>query len=134
MEREKLMPKVLFIRVSAETYDENQVPKTWPLLFNTVWPDADLEGVADPKTLVRKLVGDRKRGALELAREFADLASFETLPDGADKALLRQKAQELETALHALEESLGNRDVRGASASCDALESALDAVEIALRK
>jgi hypothetical protein len=127
------MPKTLFIRVKAETYDEREVPRTWPVLYNAVWPDKDLEGVNSLKKLARELAPDRAHGALELAQGFVELVRFGDLPEGADKTALRAKAGALESLLQSLDEALGNRDVQAASTACDGVEAALDAVESALR-
>ena len=35
------MGKILQIRVSAWTYNEDDVPRTWPRLCSAVWPELD---------------------------------------------------------------------------------------------
>lgn len=126
------MPRILFIRVSAATYDEKDVPRTWPMLFAFVWPDKDLEGVDSAAKLARKLAPERSRGALELAVAFAERVRFGDMDDKAKKALA-DKAEKLESLKRELDEALGNRDVKKAEGLCTDLENTLDEAEKVMR-
>lgn len=126
------MPRFLFIRVSASTYDEKDVPKTWPMLYATVWPDKDLEGVDSPKKLARKLAPSREKGVLELSDAFVEHVRFAEIGASARTAL-KTHADKLEGLRKELDEALGNRDVKKADALCASLEDALDDAENSLR-
>lgn len=126
------MPRILFIRVSASTYDEKDVPRTWPMLYAAVWPDKDLEGVDSPKKLARKLAPAREKGALELAEAFAEHARFGDM-DAKARQALKDSAGRLEDIRKDLDAALGDRDVKKAEALCSALENALDDAESAMR-
>lgn len=56
------MGKILQIRVTAWTYKEEDVPKTWPNLVNLVWPTQPYSG--------------EKRGVLELISALDTNLSF----------------------------------------------------------
>ena len=126
------MPRILFIRVSASTYDEKDVPKTWPLLYATVWPDEDLAGEDSPKKLARKLAPSREKGVLELAEAVAEYVRFGD-NGGKAKDALKTEGEKLETLRRDLDDALGNRDVKKAESLCTALENALDDAESAMR-
>lgn len=126
------MPRILFIRVSAATYDEKDVPKTWPLLYAAVWPDAGLAGEHSPAKLARKLIPAPERGVLELLDALVEHARFAELSDNARKVLV-PATERLESLRHELDEALGNRDVKKAESLCVSIENALDDAESAMR-
>lgn len=126
------MSRVLFIRVSAKTYDEADVPKSWPMLYAALWPDSSLAGVDSPAKLARKLVPANDRGVLELADGIVEYVHFGAIP--AERAAgLKPGANTLEKLRRELDEALGNRDVARAQKLCDNIEEALDGLERALR-
>ena len=49
------MGRILFIRVSAVTFDEKDVIKAWPTLCAVVWPDPELENINSTRKIVRTL-------------------------------------------------------------------------------
>lgn len=126
------MPRILFIRVSASTYDEKDVPKTWPRLYAAVWPDKDLEGVDSVKQLARKLAPARDRGVLELAQAVAEYVRFGD-SDAKVGDALKAEAEKLESLRSGLDDALGDRDLKKAESLCAAIENTLDDAESALR-
>lgn len=126
------MGRILFIRVSAETYDEKDVLKAWPRLYAAIWPDAGADGSASPEKITRALLPDPKRGVLQLADAFVEYAHFGEAPEAGRKAL-REAADTVERLRAELDEALGNRDAQKAFGLTNALEDALDAAEKAAR-
>ena len=108
------MGKLLQIRVSAWTYDEDAVLRAWPKLAQLAWP--------------RPLYPGEKRGVLELAGALANGLNFEdwgkTLPD-----TLQQKIHSAGALKEALEQALSNWEPRDANRLSDQLEDTLSALE-----
>ncbi|MDL2316083.1 hypothetical protein LJC59_03265 [Desulfovibrio sp. OttesenSCG-928-A18] len=123
----------LFIRVSAVTYDEKEVPRSWPLLFMAVWPDPGLDGFSSPAKLARKLVPAANRGVLELARAVDDFAHYGDVPE-AGRAKIEAAAEKLRALLEKLDAALGDRDVQGAHKLCAQIEDALDEAETIMQE
>ena len=89
------MGKLLQIRVSAWSFDEDEVEKTWPALWKLVWGEG---GDAIPK-----------KGVMELAQAVFDAVRAGLIPsDKADP--LREKAEEAEDLRLKIETALGARD------------------------
>lgn len=126
------MGRILFIRVSAETYDEKDVLRAWPRLYASVWPDSGVDGSDAPKKILRALTPDPKRGALQLADAVMEHVRFGALPE-AGRKVLQESADTLERLRAVLDEALGDRDVQKASGLLNAIEDALDAAEMAAR-
>ena len=126
-----IVSRVLFLRVCAQTYDEGDVPKNWPMLYMTVWPDSELAGVKSPAKLARNLFPAREHGVLELADALVDFVRYGDAPEHA--ALLKSGAEKLEGLREELDAVLGNRNVRDAQKLCDAIEETLNDMEKALR-
>ena len=122
------MGRILFIRVSAETYDEKDVIKAWPTLYAMVWPDVGLDGSGTPGKITRGLMPDSLRGALQLADAFVEHVHFENMP-ATVRTALGEPAKILERLRWDLDEALGNRDVWLASKLITAIEDALDDAE-----
>ncbi len=61
------MGRLLFIRVSAVTYDENKVSGVWPKLHAMVWPDPYGKSAGSPTVPVRAAMGASERGVMGLA-------------------------------------------------------------------
>jgi hypothetical protein len=129
------MGHILFIRVSAETYDEKEVIRAWPKLYAMLWPDAyaGADASASPEKIIRALLPDSRRGVLQLVDTFVDYAHFGNMPAAARSAL-GGPAQKLERLRADLSEALGNRDVQTASRLTDAIEDALDEAEKVARE
>jgi hypothetical protein len=125
------MSRVLFLRVSAKTYDETEVPATWPMLYAAVWPDGELAWEDSPAKLARGLAPRYDHGVLELADALVEAARF---ADASDRlSSLKNGAQTLERLRGELDDALGDRNVAGAQKLCDAIEEALDGLEKTLR-
>lgn len=122
------MAQNLFIRVMAQTYDENDVPKTWPSVFAAVWPEPGVESADSARARARLLIPAPHKGVLELVDGFSDYAHYGDMPQDRRKRIVpvADKAAELKREL---EEALGNRDVHTAHALCSAIEESLDEAE-----
>ncbi|QGY41514.1 hypothetical protein GM415_15770 [Pseudodesulfovibrio cashew] len=107
------MGRLLQIRVSAWTFSEDEVRKSWPSLWKLAWQDSD----AIPK-----------KGVLELAKAVFDAVRAGLIPkDKADK--LRAKADEAEDLRFEIEGALAARDPKGADRLSYQLEDRLDELE-----
>ncbi|MDL2207263.1 hypothetical protein LJB82_00900 [Desulfovibrio sp. OttesenSCG-928-M16] len=127
------MGRILFIRVCAETYDEKDVPKTWPMTFALIWPEPMLDAADAPAKVAAKLTPGRKRGVLELLDAFVEHVRFADLPS-AKKSALQGHANRLEALRQQLDAALGNRDAGKAHALTNDIEDALDETEKAVRE
>jgi len=109
--------KVLQIRVSAWTYDEDEVVQTWPSLCALVWPQLDQWG---PVGL--------KRGVTELAGFLTDALRFSDLPEDVKKAL-QPGAAKVAAVLEEMRQALADWDPRRANILSNVLEDALSELE-----
>jgi len=108
------MGKLLQIRVSAWTFSEDEVQKTWPGLWDLVWGEG---GDAIPK-----------KGVLELAQAVFDAVRAGLI--SSEKAeLLREKAEEAEDLRFKIEAALAARDPKGADKLTYDLEDCLDSLQ-----
>jgi hypothetical protein len=108
------MGKILQIRVSAWTFSEDEVRKTWPSLWAVVWGDG---GDAVPK-----------KGVLELAQAVFDAVRAGLVAEKIRDAL-RDKAEEAESLRLKLEDALAARQPKEADTLSYTLEDCLDALE-----
>lgn len=127
------MGRILFIRVSAETYDEKDVLKTWPKLYASVWPDPGVDAEDSPSKITRKMIPARERGVLELVDGFVEYVRFGDMSEMTRKGL-QSGADKLERLRGELDEALGNRDVQNASSLTNTIEDTLDEAEKAARE
>ena len=111
------MGRILQIRVSAWTYDEDEVVQAWPKLCALVWSQLDKWGPAN-----------MKRGVTELAGYLPDALRFSDVPDTQKKAL-RPGVEKVASTLGAMRAALADWDPRRANALSDALEEALFELE-----
>lgn len=111
------MGRILQIRVSAWTYDEDEVVEAWPRLCALVWSQLDKWGPAN-----------MKRGVTELAGYLLDALRFSDLPEDVKKAL-RPGAEKVAAILEDMRSALADWDPRRANQLSDALEDALFALE-----
>ena len=111
------MGKVLQIRVSAWTYDEEEVVEAWPRLCVLVWSQLDKWGP----------VG-MKRGVAELAEYLPDALRFSDLPEEVKK-MLRPGTEKVSAVLNEMRSALASWDPRRANTLSDALEEALSELE-----
>lgn len=116
------MGKVLQIRVSAWTYNEDEVVKMWPNLSAVVWPEADQWSPPGGA-----------RGVAELAEALPDVLRFGDLPDHV-RAVLQDTVPNVALHLATMRQALGDWEPRGANAASDDLEAALSVAETALRE
>jgi hypothetical protein len=134
--------KILDIRVTARTYSEDDVAKTWPRLALLAWPEwsaglgmdrvsDSLPGYSPGISLAEKALGTRKHGVMELAQALPDLLKFCGLPDNFVKAL-EEPVSLVERLRRELEAALGDWDTKSALALTFKLEDALGAAERSL--
>lgn len=107
------MGRLLQIRVSAWTFSEDDVEKTWPRLWNLVWPE--------PKVIPYK-------GVMELTEAVFDGARAGLLTKEVREAL-GEKADQAEALRQEIETALVDRDPRKADKLTYELEDCLDALE-----
>lgn len=113
------MGKLLQVRVSAWTYSEDEVQKTWPKLWKLIWGEG---GDAVPD-----------KGVLELAGAVYDAVRAGLIDkDKADA--LRVKADEADRLKHAIEDALAARLPKEADKLTYEIEDCLDALEDIARK
>lgn len=113
------MGKCLQIRVSAWTFSEDEVEKTWPNLWKLIW---DESGHAIPK-----------KGVLELVRDTYDAARVGLIDSKAAEAL-KEKSEEADKLSHDLEQALNDRNPKEADKLSYEIEDCLDALEDIARK
>lgn len=111
------MGRVLQIRVSAWTYDEDEVTAAWPRLCALVWSQLDSWG---PPNM--------KRGVTELAGYLLDALRFSDVSEAQKKAL-RPGAEKVAALLEEMRSALADWDPRRANTLSDALEDALTELE-----
>ena len=111
------MGRILQIRVSAWTYDEDEVLQAWPKLCAFVWSQLDQWGPAG-----------MKRGVTELAGYLPDALRFSELPDDVKRALL-PGVKNVAAILEDMRKALADWDPRKANTLSDALEEALSELE-----
>ena len=122
------MGRILFIRVSAVTYDEKDVPKAWPKLCAAVWPEPGVAGAGSPAAEVRKGMGTPVRGVLELVDALADFMQFGDMSE-AQKAALERPVSSLREMRQKLDDALGNRNAQEAHTLANSIEDMLDEAE-----
>ena len=111
------MGRILQIRVSAWTYDEDEVLQAWPKLCALVWSQLDHWGPAG-----------MKRGVTELAGYLPDALRFSELPDDVKRTLL-PGVKKVAAILEDMRKALADWEPRRANALSDALEEALFELE-----
>ena len=111
------MGRILQIRVSAWTYDEDEVTQAWPKLCALVWSQLDQWGP----------VG-MKRGVTELAGYLPDALRFSDIPED-QKKLLRPGTEKVASVLEAMRSALADWDPRRANVLSSELEDALSELE-----
>lgn len=111
------MGKILQIRVSAWTYDEDEVSCAWPRLTALVWPERDAWAPAGSK-----------HGVMELAKALPDVARFGNWSEATRQAL----KQGIDTAYALsgkIDTALADWQPALANSLSDQLEDALTALE-----
>lgn len=111
------MGKILQIRVSAWTYDEDDVPRAWPRICAAVWPEQEKWAP----------VGGR-HGVMELAAALPDVVRFGAWPDEL-KTRTADAVRAVEKVRTGLEQALADWKPEEANRFSDALEEALTALE-----
>lgn len=111
------MGKILQIRVSAWTWDEDLVPKAWPRLSELAFSVP---------------LKHEKHGVLEMVQSLGDGLQFMKWPEERRKALTPgiEKCVDIKRRL---EGALANWNPREANILSDELENELDRLEIAFR-
>lgn len=108
------MGKLLQIRVSAWTFSEGEVEKTWPSLWKLIWGDG---GDAVPK-----------KGVMELAHAVFNAVQAGLVTDDQRDAL-RDGAEKVEKLHRQIEDELGSWQAKDADKLTYQLEDELDALE-----
>ena len=111
------MGRILQIRVSAWTYDEDEVAQAWPTLSELVWPE--VEKWSPP--------GGRK-GVMELAKALPDVARFGNWSAQVREAL-RDGISTTTALAGELEQALSDWKPVEANRLSDLLEDALTSLE-----
>lgn len=111
------MGRILQIRVSAWTYDEDEVTAAWPRLCALVWSQLDQWGPAGIK-----------HGVTELAEYLPDAVRFSDLPEDVKK-VLRPGASKVAAVLEEMRAALAEWDPRKANTLSHSLEEALSELE-----
>lgn len=138
------MGKLLNIWISAKTYNEDDVAKTWPHLVSLVWPkwfaklglkgiDENLPGLSVGELPVEASLGSKPHGVVELASGLPDLVYLGELPDNMAKAL-EEPVKDVERVNLALATALSEWDTKKATPLTFELEDALDKAEQSLEK
>lgn len=138
------MGKLLDIRVTAKTYNEEDVAKTWPGLVALAWPewssrlglksiDKSLAGFSIQASPVEASLGAKPHGVVELASALPDLLKFADLPDNIISAM-QTPVKDVEDASSALAKALGDWNTKEALDITFKLEAALTKAEEALQK
>jgi hypothetical protein len=121
------MGRILFVRVSAETYDEAEVARTWPGLCALAWPEFKGAGVPAPSTGKKWATATNPgRRALDLVSTLVEQARF---ADAGEASIPKDAALRLERLNDQLEAALGDRDVPRAHRLTVEIEDALDDTE-----
>lgn len=113
------MGQLLQIRVSAWTFSESEVEKTWPSLWKLIWGEG---GDAIPK-----------KGVLELAQAVFDAVRAGLISDAAADAL-KEKATVAEDLRFKIEKALNARDPQTADKLTYEIEDCLDTLEDIAKK
>ena len=120
------MGRILFIRVSADSYDEEAVPRAWPRLCALAWPNEGDRFAPQARQEEAGKSPRRERGVLALVDTLVEQARF---ADAGEPALPEKMAQRLEHLRERLDAALGDRDVPTAHGLTNELEDALDDAE-----
>jgi hypothetical protein len=107
------MGRLLQVRVSVWTYNEDDVRKAWPSLWKLAWQDSS----AIPK-----------KGVMELADAVFDAVKAGLIPDEQAKAL-RKDADKADELRQAIEKALSDRKPSEADKLTYSLEDTLDTLE-----
>jgi len=110
------MGKVLQVRVYAYTYDEEDVRKTWPLLWRLAFVETKPGFPFETK------------GVLELVRALDDLYQFGVLPE-ATRAVLAAGLPQVVKGVETLQKRLADWNPQGANEASDQIEEGLGELE-----
>lgn len=111
------MGRILQIRVSAWTYDEDDVLRAWPRLCAAVWPELDKWAP----------VGGR-RGVMELAEALPAVVRFGGWPEEL-KTRTAEAVRAVAKCREGLVQALADWKPEEANRLSDSLEEALDTLE-----
>jgi hypothetical protein len=109
------MGKVLTIRVTASTYDVQEVAQRWPTLCRLAWPN--------------RLRNEDPDGVLELAAALRDQTRFNDDMSREAKELLGDGAARAAQLARALEDALADRNPQAADKLSYEIEDCLDGLE-----
>lgn len=127
------MGRVLSVRLSASTYNEEDVFRSWPGLCALAWPGKGVVdgGVWKPNPEVFAPPVDavpQRHGVNELVHALSDEFLFADWRDDI-REKMREGMENLRRAAENLESALADWKPREANAATDAIEDALDNLE-----
>lgn len=121
------MGRILQVRLSASTYDTEDVKQAWPALCQTVWPDDK----AIKALQIADLAGGR--GVLDLVKALGVALEYEPWPD-AKKQVVAPLLKAAQDASDELAEALADWNPKAANKATDEVESSLDDLEQLMKK
>ena len=127
------MGRVLTIRLSAVTYREEDVFRTWPHLCDLAWPGKgqifSSGWKPNPGVFAPPVAADPvRRGVVELANALLEESRLGDWVNAAKNSLQSELA-DLEKALRQLETALADWQPQVANSASNAVEDSLDALE-----
>lgn len=127
------MGRVLTVRLSAVTYSEEDVYKTWPSLCALAWPGQGETRSGAWRPCAPAFVGPvapekRTRGVVDLAHDLLEESRFGDWEPGL-KNLLEQHLADLAAARSVLDKALEDWQPREANRATDMIEDVLDKLE-----
>lgn len=129
------MGRILSIRLSASTYNTDDVFRAWPHLCSLAWPGrGELVGAAwRPSSVSGALappiaVNEARFGVLDLVRDLMEEFRFGDWDDETKK-LLESGMDDLHAAETALVNALADWQPQSANRATDDIEDALDKLE-----
>lgn len=127
------MGRILTVRLSAVTYNDEDVFRTWPALCALAWPGQGetRSGVWRPSapSFGGPVPPEKKtRGVPDLVRDLLEEARFGNWEAGLQDRL-KQELADLGTVLAALDKALEDWQPQAANKATDSLEDILDKLE-----
>lgn len=132
------MGKILTIRLSAVTYNEEEVFRAWPRLCSLAWPgkgEISAQGWRPSVTLFPPPLAATQPnyGVLTLAKVLLEEQRFGSWPSELIR-LLDPAIGGLAAAVNKLEDALANWQPQAANTETNAIEDALDTMERVLEQ
>ena len=127
------MGRILSVRVSAATYNEDDVFRTWPRLCSLAWPGKGRiwpDGwKLDPVSFASPVASDPvRRGAVELVQGILEEFRLGDW-DAAITAQVQDEMKNLAVSMGKLDQALGDWQPQAANAVTNEIEDSLDSLE-----